>query len=156
MTEKPKRRNIRFHSIEEAVADAERLAAGAVETTGHYSFGQILDHLARAMDTITGELVPPQVPLPLRLAASLIRRPLIATSLRPGFKLPPKAQSMLWSSEPVDVATGLRNWKASIERYQRTEPLLPHPVFGKMSREMHNQVQCRHCELHLSFVHPKM
>ncbi len=155
MTVKPKRRKIRFDSIEEAVADAERLAAGEVETTGHYSFGQILDHLARAMDTITGELVPPRVALPLRLAARLIRGPLIATSFRPGFKLPPKAQSVLWSSEPIDVATGLKNWKASIERYQRTEPLLPHPVFGNMSRHKHNQVQCRHSELHLSFVHPK-
>ncbi len=155
MNKKPKRREIRFNSIEEAVADAERLAAGEVETTGRYSFGQILDHLGRAMDTVSGELVPPPVALPLRLAARLIRGPMIATSFRPGFKLPAKTQSLLWSSEPVDVATGLKNWKASIERYKQAEPLQPHPVFGKMSREKHNQVQCRHSELHLSFVHPK-
>jgi hypothetical protein len=32
--------------------------------------------------------------------------------------------------------------------------LKPHPVFGQMTRAQHDQIQCRHAELHLSFVHP--
>ncbi len=154
MTNKPERRKIHFDSIDEAVADAERLAAGEVTTTGHYSFGQILDHLGRAMDTITGERTPPPVKLPLRLAVRVVRPLMIRRTLPSGFKLPSKTQSLLWSSEDIDVATGMKNWKESIERYKRSE-LQPHPVFGKMTRQQHDQVQCRHSELHLSFVHPK-
>ncbi len=155
MPEKPKRRKIHFDSIDQAVADAEQLAAGEVETTGHYSYGQILEHLARTMDTLTGEIVPPPVPLPLRLAARAIRPLLISRPFQPGIKLPAKSQSILWPSEEVDVETGLKHWKAAVDRYKKTDPLLPHPAFGKMSRRQHDQVQCRHSELHLSFVHPK-
>jgi len=154
MADKPKRRKVHFNSIEEAIADAEQLAAGEVETSGHYSFGQILDHLARAADAITGKLVPPPVPLPLRLVGKLIRPFMISRPYRPGFKLPAKSQSMLWSQEEVDVETGLKNWKESMARYKQVDPLFPHPVFGKMNRQQHDQAQCRHSELHLSFIHP--
>ena len=148
----PKRRTVHFNSLAEAVADAEQLAAGEVETTGYYSFGQILDHLARAMDTVTGEVKPAPVGLPIRIAARLARSYLLTHPLRAGFKLPAKSQSILWSNEDVDAATGMERWKQAIERFEKTEPLLPHPVFGNLNRKQHVQSQCRHSELHLSFV----
>jgi len=147
-----KRRKIHFNSLAEAVADAERLAADKVETTGHYSFGQILDHLARAMDTVTGEVKPVAVGLPIRIAARLARSYVLTHPLRAGFKLPAKSQSILWSDKEVDIATGMNSWMQAIERFEKTEPLLPHPVFGNLNRKQHVQCQCRHNELHLSFV----
>lgn len=154
MADKPKRRKVHFNSIDEAIADAERLAAGEVETSGHYSFGQILEHLALAADAATGELVPPLTPLPVRLVGRLIRPFILSRPLRPGFKLPAKSQSMLWPGEAVDVATGLQSWKESVERYKKQKVLCPHPFFGKMNRQQYDQLQCSHSELHLSFVHP--
>jgi hypothetical protein len=154
MTETRKRRELHFDSIDEAMADAQRLASGEVETSGYYSFGQILEHLARAMDTVTGELTPEPVGLPLRIAARLARPYVLSHPLRSGFKLPAKSQSLLWPTTEVDVATGLESWKQAIERFEQVEPLRPHPVLGKLNRQQHTQMQCRHSELHLSFVHP--
>lgn len=153
MTEKPKRRKLHFDTLDDALAETERLAEGEVETTGRYSYGQILDHMAKVTDTVTGELVLPPAPLPLRIAIRMARPIMIRNTLPAGFKLPSKTQSVLWSSEDVDVATGLQRWKEAIDRYKNGE-LQPHPVFGKMTREQHDQIQCRHAELHLSFVHP--
>ena len=153
MTETTKRRNLHFDSLDQAVAEAERLASAEVETCGNYSLGQILDHLSRTMDTVTGKVEPPQPALPLRIVMRILRPIMINRTLPSGFKLPAKTQSLLWSSEPVDAGTGLQNWKKSIERYNQVE-LQPHPIFGKMTREQHDQIQCRHAELHLSFVHP--
>lgn len=149
-----KRRKIRFDSIAEAVADAERLAVSEVETTGYYSFGQILDHLARAMDTVTGKVKPAPVGFPIRTAARVARSYLLTHPLRAGYKLPAKSQSILWPANDVDTATGLALLEQAVERFQKTDPLRPHPVFGKLNRKQHVQAQCRHCELHLSFVRP--
>jgi hypothetical protein len=153
MPNTPHRRKIHFDTLDDAIADATRLAAGPVTTTGNFSFGQILEHLSRAMDTVTGDLKPMPVPLPLRLAARLARPLLIARPFMSGFKLPANAQSLLWPSDQVDVATGLAALQKSVARFRQVEPLQPHPVFGQMNRAQHEQIQCRHSELHLSFVH---
>ena len=155
MSEKPKRRKLHFDSLADVIFEVEQLAAGEVETTGHYSFGQILDHLARTMDTVTGKVKAGKVALPIRLGARVLRGYVLSHPLRPGFKLPQKSQSILWPSEDVDVATGLDKLKQAIGRFESTEPLLPHPVMGGLSRDQHVQMQCRHCELHLGFVHAK-
>jgi hypothetical protein len=84
----------------------------------------------------------------------MVRPIMIRRTLPSGFKLPSKTQSLLWPAEQIDAATGLQHWKESIDRYQNCE-LQPHPIFGKMTRRQHDQIQCRHAELHLSFVHPK-
>lgn len=154
MTHQPRRRQLRFQTIDEAVELSERLAAGQVETTGKFSYAQILEHLARAMDTVTGHVKTDPVPFPIRVVGRVIRPFLITRPFRPGIKLPKKTQSLLWPEDSIDVQTGLQHFKEAVDRFQRTQPLLPHPVFGSMSRAQHEQVQCRHAELHLSFVHP--
>lgn len=154
MPKSPKRRKVHFSSIAEAVADAEQLAAGEVKTTGHYSFGQILEHIARAMDTVTGKVDAGPVALPIRIAARIGRSYILSHPVPAGYKLPGKSQSILWPSEDVDVSAGLTSLKQAIERFETTEPLRSHPVLGNLNRKQHEQMQCRHSELHLSFVHP--
>ena len=53
MNTTPQRRELSFTTLDEAVADATRLASGTVRTTGNHSFGQILEHLARTHDMAT-------------------------------------------------------------------------------------------------------
>ena len=52
MTANPERRVLTFQSLDEVIADAERLAAGKVRTTGSHTFGQILNHLALSQDDL--------------------------------------------------------------------------------------------------------
>jgi len=154
MSQKPLRRKLRFNSLDEALAEAEKLATGQVKTTGKFTYAQILEHLARAMDTVTGEVKPFPVALPLRVAGRIVRPFLITRSFRPGFKLPKNSQSLLWPDDGITVETGLQHFKEAVGRFKDREKLLPHPVFGQMNRHQHEQTQCRHAELHLSFVHP--
>lgn len=147
------RRELRFESIDDVLSEVERLTAGDVKTTGNYSYPQILEHLARALDAVCGHLATPRVSLPLRVGARMIR-PLVLLKMRPGFKLPAQAQSVLWPSESVDIEDAVTHFKAAVQRYCDAETLPPHPFFGKMTRAQSDQMQCRHCELHLGFVHP--
>jgi hypothetical protein len=73
--------------------------------------------------------------------------------MKPGFKLPSKAQSVFWPDGEIETTAGLEHYREAIELFQRTDPLPPHPIFGDMSRADQEQLQCRHAELHLSFVH---
>ena len=53
MAAEVERRQLHFSSLDEAAADAEALAGGEVMTSGNYSFGQIMEHLARTIDVVT-------------------------------------------------------------------------------------------------------
>jgi len=44
--------------------------------------------------------------------------------------------------------------KQSVENYKANGPLEVHPVFGRVSREQNLELNCGHCAMHLSFVHP--
>ena len=155
MTTVTQRRDLHFSSLQEALADAEALSSQSVVTHGSYSLGQILEHLARTIDVVTGDRESPPIPLPIRMVARLLRSKFLNGPMKPGFKLPSKAQSVFWPSEEVETSAGLQHYRESIDRFNRTEPLPKHVLLGNMTRPEHIQLQCRHAELHLSFVHPE-
>ncbi len=146
-------RTLRFESIEAAMAEAERLAASETRTTGQYSLGQIFEHLARTLEVVLKEREMPPSPLPMRVLARLIR-PLVLRKAQTGFKLPSKAQNVLWPSEAVSTEDGLQHLREAYEKFKATNPLPDHVFFGNMTREQHDMLQCRHFEGHLGFVHP--
>ena len=150
----PNRRVLHFDSMPHAMEEARRLAEVKVHTTGHYSLGQILEHLARALDVVTG--ARPNLPVPwyAPLFGRLIRRWVIHNPPRPGFKLPGKAQSFLWPDEEVAVDAALGHLEQAYERFMSLSEYPTHPLFGRLSPADHQQLQCRHFELHLGFVHP--
>ncbi|MGB7328790.1 MAG: DUF1569 domain-containing protein [Rubripirellula sp.] len=150
---KPRQRELKFNSIEEIATEVERLAAMPIETTGQYSYGQILEHLSRVLDVVTGQMPSPTVGLPMRMFARLIR-PMLLRKMSPGFKLPSDAQAIFWPDNEVDTQAGLSHFREAIDQFRNADTLPPHPFFGPMTRAKHEQLQCRHCELHLSLVHP--
>jgi hypothetical protein len=149
------RRTLHFDSLDDALAEAERLAGSDVTTTANRSYGQILEHLARTFDVVTGHTAGVTVPLPLRWIMRVARPWVLARPMKPGFNLPSNAQSVFWPSDDVSVAEGMAHFRESLERFRQADSLPKHPLFGKMTRQQHDQLQCRHCELHLSFVHPQ-
>lgn len=148
------RRELNFQSFDEAMREAESLAQQPVQTSGSYSFGQIIEHLARTLDVVTGTTAGPKLSLPLRWAARIMRSRLLNRPMQPGFRLPEQAQSIFWPSEDVQLDAAMEHLRSAAERFRSTDPLPPHPIFGKMTREQHQQLQCRHFELHLSFASP--
>lgn len=155
MATTPERRELSFQSLEEVLAEVERLITGNVETTGHHDFGAILNHLALSHDVSSGQMAPPPAPFFMKLMTPLLRWMVInAKPLKAGVKLPAQAESFFWPDKNFDVQEAFEEFKASIERYKANGPLATHPFFGKMTKQQCDDLQCRHAALHLSFVHP--
>ncbi len=151
----PERRDLKFESIDEVIAEVDRLASGEVRTTGKHSFGKILNHLALSQDVATGRATAPPPPVFMRLMMPLMRRMIInAKPLKPGIKLPAKGEAFFWPDQEFDVPSTLTHFKESAEHFKNNGPLEVHPFFGKLTREENEQLTCRHAALHLSFVHP--
>ena len=146
-------RTLRFASVDDAMAEAERLAASDVRTSGSYSLGQIFEHLARTFEIVVGERFIPPASLPMRVMSRILK-PLALRKAMTGYKLPSQAQSVLWPTEDLTTEEGIRRLRETYEKFRSTEPLPKHVFFGNMTRAQHEQLQCRHFECHLGFVHP--
>jgi hypothetical protein len=153
MADKPERRELTFHSLEDAVADAERLASGEVRTTGKHIFAQILKHLALIHDMATGKIVGPRPPFFMRLMMPLMKGMILKGPVKPGFKLPTAAESFFWPGGNTDVNEALTHLKESVKNYNTNGPLPAHPVFGKVPHEQNDRLNISHCAMHLSFVY---
>ncbi|MEM1228326.1 MAG: DUF1569 domain-containing protein [Planctomycetota bacterium] len=154
MNDSPERRELSFGTLDEAVSDAEQVAAGAVKTTGNYSFAEILRHLALSHDMATGKITAPRPPWFMRLFMPLMKNFILNRPLGPGFKLPPAMEEIFWPRTPIELEPALEYFKESVEHYKLKGPLKKHPMFGAISREQNDRLNCAHCALHLSFVHP--
>lgn len=149
-------RDLDFRDLDEVLIEAERLAAGEVYTTGAHSFGQILEHLARTHDMTTGRLQVPPPPLYMRLMITLMKPMLIRDQpIKPGFKLPKKSENVFWPDQEFEVSAALEHLRDSIEHYKSHGPMPKHPMFGTLSREQSDRLNCRHAALHLGFVYSK-
>ena len=155
MADSPKRRDLEFHSLEEAVQEVEQLATKPTHTTGNYSFPQIVDHLAHAFDISSGHASPPPMPWLMRVILPFFLKRLVSKPLQPGVRLPKKPQDFFWENNHKELEPAMAHFREAYDRYRSTDPLPRHPLFGDMDRSLNEKLQCRHMALHLSFVHPE-
>ena len=155
MADKPERRELKFNSLDEVVAEVERLAASEVRTTGNHSFPEIVRHLALTHDMVTGKVQGPAPPWYMKLMIGLMKSQLLKEKpLSPGFNLPPAAEAFFWPTSEVSLQDAVAHLKASVANYKANGPLPKHPIFGKVSAEKNLSMNCRHAAMHLSFAHP--
>ena len=153
MSSIPERRELQFSTLDEVVAEAERLVNAEVRTTGNHKFANILEHLARTHDMATGKLPPPRLPFMMRIMMRM-KKLAIIENLAPGFNLPPDAEKFFWPKQDFEVNAAFNHLKESVENYKANGPLKKHPLFGKLPPEKVTELNCKHGALHLSFVHP--
>jgi hypothetical protein len=148
---KPGRRNVKFASLAEVVADVEQLLAGHA-TVGCWSLGQILNHLAL---TIRMSMVGFPVKFPWivrRLFGPVGRRLCFGLGRLPeGFRAPEASVP----SPGLDAAIQAENLRTAIERFGPFPGrLVEHPLLGKLSTSQWERFHRLHCAHHLSFVGP--
>jgi hypothetical protein len=147
------RRVLHFDTLEDVLADAERLTAGRIESRGNWSAGQAFEHLARWMDfSLDG--FPVRVPWLVRV---LFGRLILRRALRRGFPAGFRwkgANAAASDPGPTDAAAGLEHLRRSVARLRTETQRSPSPLFGKLSAEEWEQLHLRHAELHLSFLDP--
>jgi hypothetical protein len=82
----PNRRQLHFNCIADILADVDRLNQSKVKPLGNWSGGQILTHLAVAMNgSIDG--APFRCSWPIRVIGRLMKRRVLTKGMTPGFQL---------------------------------------------------------------------
>jgi hypothetical protein len=155
----PGRRRLRFETVEDAVAEAERLVeaerAGRLARAGNWDLGLTLGHLATwasfAFDGYPAAIHPP---LPVRLVARAMKGRVLEKGMMAGVKLG-RVPGGTVGLDPVPADEGLRRFRAAMQRLGSTAPTADNPVFGKLTHAQWIQLNLRHAELHLGFQVPR-
>ncbi|SRR5260370_23142 len=147
------RRELHFNTIDEISSEVEKLAAGPpVRGLGNWSPGQILQHLAVSMNfSIDGN--PLHLPWYLRLMGKIFKGRILNKSMPAGFNLSKEAAATL-IPPPTSWEQGLANVRQALERQKNESKRSPSPFLGELTNEEWTKLQCRHAELHLSFLVP--
>jgi hypothetical protein len=148
---------LRFESLDEMMAEADRLAnaerAGRLRRMGNWTLGQALGHIAGwAEYAYTG--APIKTPFFVRWIVSLRRRKYVYGGLRPGVRIPGVAGGTLVTDE-MPVEDALARLRRVVARLKSESPTAPSPFFGRMTHEEAVAINLRHAELHLGFFQPE-
>jgi hypothetical protein len=152
----PNRRKLYFHSIEEALDEANRLALadkqGRLLQLGNWTLGQALGHIAAWIEFgYTG--FPIKAPFIVRLIVWLQRRKFLYRAMPAGVHIPGIPQGTL-ATDPISLEEGISRFHSAFQRLKSEPQLYPSPVLGKLTHEESIALNLRHAELHLSFFVP--
>jgi len=150
------RRKLRFKSLDEALAEANRLAAaqqhGRLAQLGNWTLGQAFNHIAGWAE-FSYTQCPLKTPFIIRLILWLRKRSFLYGSMPAGVKIPGVAGGTL-VLELASLDEGLSRLKAAFQRLKTEPPTHPSPALGKLTHEEAIAINLRHAELHLGFFAP--
>jgi hypothetical protein len=151
------RRELRFESLDEVLAEVERLAAaeraGRLRRLGNWTLGQTLGHLASwAEYSYTG--APLKAPFFVKWFLRLRKRKFLYGPMRAGVKIP-RVEGGTLATEPVPLDEGLERMRRVLARLKSEAPTAPNVIFGPLSPDEWVALHCRHAELHLGFLVPE-
>jgi hypothetical protein len=145
------RRDLHFDNLDDIIADVEQLAsAGEPRALGNWSAGQVVQHLAIAMNNSIdgfGHALPAPVRMLIRL---FFKHRFLDKTMSAGFQLPASAAKMLPPATTWDE--GRQNIRRAVGRLKTETRRSPHPAIGALSPDEWVRLHCRHSELHLSFL----
>ena len=150
----PLRRTVVYQTLEEFLEDVRVLVSADVLTVGNWSFAQILEHLARAIDASIDGFSFRSHWLVRTLVAPLLKNRLLTSPMKPGFQLPKRASSYLPEPE-IDLETASAHLETAAGRLSTTNPTAAHPFLGRLIDREWLALHLRHAEMHMSFVVPR-
>ena len=145
------RRALSFSDLDEVMPEVDWLLEGHT-TTGHWSLGQICNHLGTWIQCSV-EGFPEQAPWLLRQTVGpMARRRVLDTGVMPeGIKLPEK----YLPNHGLDSRAEAEALRATIRFFAaHAGRLADHPLFGSMSHDEWIRYHAIHCAHHLSFALP--
>ena len=151
------RRKLRFDSVEQVLADVDRLVEaernGRLDHVGNWALGQTLGHLASwAEYAYTGYAMKP--PFFIRWILRSRKQAFIHEPMRAGVKIPGIPGGTL-ATEPVALDEALERYRRVMGRLKSEAPNLVHPIFGPLTHDEWIAINLRHAELHLGFQVPR-
>jgi hypothetical protein len=148
------RRELRFSSLQDILDDVEYLASGdPPRTTGNWTGGQIVKHVAMLINFSIDGFPEPRAPLPMRLLGRLVRKNALVNPMRAGVGLP-RRFDFLAPSPSVTWEEAVEYMSETMARLSDRRMTAPSPILGRLTHEQWEQLHCRHAEMHFSFMHP--
>lgn len=147
------RRQLQFHSLDDVLADAELLArAPHIRSLGNWTPGQVLKHLAIVFNSqIDG--MPMRPPWLFRMIGRYyMKKRFIKKGMPAGFQLPKDSVGVMVPPATTTLEEGLESLRTAVKRLTADHSRAPSPFFGPLTEDESNKIQCRHAELHLSFL----
>ena len=154
------RRAIRFETSEDLRRDLCALEAaglaGTLRTSGNWTPAQIYNHLAAfvefATDGYPHDFKPP--PAPVRLVMRFFKNKYLHRAMPAGLHIPGIRAGTI-GQDDGPPGTAIARLRAALDKLDRTAPRHPNHLFGRMTHQDWVRLNLRHCELHLSFLHPR-
>lgn len=154
-SESPNYRRLRFANVAECHAELDQIeaahTAGTLETTGTWTPGQILSHLAAWIEYGYDGFPMKAPPFFIRwILKMMMKRTLAKGELAPGLKIP-GVEGGTFGQEDMEFGAAMERYKAALARMQ-SEPAIHHsPAFGKVTDEVRIKFNLMHAQLHLGF-----
>jgi hypothetical protein len=147
----PGRRTLHFPDLDEIMPDVDRLLDGHT-TVGNWSLAQICRHLATVMRLVVD--LPPSTPHDSsRWVGEEQKRQFFESGAVPeGIPTSPRllpAEALEEREEAERLGQAIAHYRAS------PGPVVPHVLFGSLTRSEWDRFHCIHAAHHLSFAVPK-
>jgi len=147
------RRELRFKTFDDALAELQRLEQGPVITLGDWSFYQILDHCAGSIQNSMNPNARPLPSLKKRVVGFIAKHVIFCKGCLPAGIQNPKAPSQRVEGDAQVAAKKLRDAITAFKDY--SGPLAPHPFFGSLTKAEWQRILIFHLANHLGFVRSK-
>ena len=155
----PKKRELKFNSLDEMIAEVHALSDNGYTSHGNWTLGQTCGHLANwARFPLDG--FPKQGPIlgamfwvmKHTIAPSMSRK-ILANGFKGGMPTDPKTVP---KADQVSDEEGVEQLEQIVNRVKtHTGEFHPSPLFGPMDKEIHTKVTLLHAEHHLGYLEPK-
>lgn len=149
-------RALQFRSLDEALAEVNRLVAaeraGRLTCDANWTLGQTLGHLAFWIncpyDGYPPELNPPWF---IRVLLRMRKKQFLAGKLPRGVRIP-KIPGGTLGIEPLSTDEGLARFQKAAARLKAAPPQAPNIVLGPLTHEEWIKMHLGHAALHLGYM----
>ena len=151
------RREVRYETMQDIANDLDELAAGGEpRSLGNWTAAQNVEHVAKFFEFAREGYPDIGFPTPLRwFIGTFAKKRYLARGFQPGFKFPTKKVAAAFGPGDMTWAEAVSYFREQIERSRQPGVMTSvNPILGKMTHEEYVQLQCRHAELHFSFLVP--
>jgi hypothetical protein len=151
------RRDVRYDTFDDALADLERLRASSeLKALGNWTPAMNVQHVAHGIVFATDGYPPEaaQTPLMVKLVMRMMKRRVLTKGFGPGIKPPAKIAAAFAPDPAVTLDAAMEQFRAAIAHARERGMSQPNPLLGRLTHEEYEQFNCRHAELHFSFIVP--
>jgi hypothetical protein len=156
-TSKVHHRQVQFTTIDDVLAEVERIRQadreGRLDTSGNWTAGQILAHVAAWIEYGYSGYPVKAPPFPFNYVLRWMGKRILKNGMKPGVRIP-GAKNGTFGQDEITVAEGVERLQLAFLKLKKGEQCShDSPAFGPMSHEDRIRLNLRHAELHLGFIH---